>query len=258
MQDNISAVPPVNENQANTVSAPVETPKKSNKTLWIIIVVVVLLLCCICIGVIAASGWITQQSIRDEFQNTIPTPTEELQAIVPTTPDEELPSNLPQAPLGYSWQECPSMQSYFLKPDNWYFLEELKQNYTACYISKEDINNNDLFQTGFTVFMYDNITTEVGGLRASEYAKGIIDSMQKDYNGFEITTIDNGDGIIAYGVYINSDFDGTKVSQYTVAMANDAGDKVYLITYESPTSQWKTSWNNIGGTIIDNLILYVI
>lgn len=229
--------------------------KKSNKTLWIVITVVVLLLCCGCIAALLAGGWIAKQSgesVINELEKLTPYPTG-----ISEDTGEVISGDLPIAPEGYAWQSCPSMDSYFLKPDGWFFLEEELEESTSCYISKEDISTNYLFDTGLTVFMYDNVTTEIG-TSASEYAQGIAQTLQENNNGSEITTINENNGLVGYGIYINSNFDGKLVSQYTVAMANDAGDRVYLITFESPTSEWKQTWESIGGTIIDNLLLYTV
>jgi hypothetical protein len=57
----------------------------------------------------------------------------------------------PPLPAGFSWQEIPAIHAVFLKPDGWFFHEEVDNGTFAYFISKEDISRGGQLQTGLTI-----------------------------------------------------------------------------------------------------------
>jgi hypothetical protein len=153
-------------------------------------------------------------------------------------------ADLPSAPSGFAWEQIPELKSALLKPDGWYFKQEEKGGILGYFITREDIDKTGHFDTGLTV----NVFPKLGAGLAIERGKEVIDRVAAQHHQ-QTWTHQEGD-LQEIGCEIkDSDPSGTVV-MHALAVANTKTDTLYLLIFESPESEWTSSWK-IGKEIID-------
>ena len=168
--------------------------------------------------------------------------------------EEDVVTSFPEAPTGFSWQECGHMQASFLKPAGWYFHEDIKKDTVACFITKEEIvGQTGEFQTGLSVNAVKQIPQKTG-MQPTVYAKQFI-ANAKQYtllgpqNEIEVGPLKG------YGQTVESQSRGYgAITQYILVLGNDQTGTVYIMWYESPKTTWDTDWK-IGFVMMENLAL---
>lgn len=219
--------------QTKTINQP-----SASKSKLIILLIALLALLCIAVSCVAIfiRLFIRTHLINDYVPNN---------TIIPTA--TSTPDSLNIAPSGFDWYYCKNMQSYFLKPDNWYALEESSSSRSfACFISREKISNpEDIFKTGLSVNFIQGILAN-SGKTASQFAKDYISVIDSNY-----TTL-SASG--SYQGYTTNDviLSDTLTARY-LAFASDELDQVYIIWFESPESEWRDAFDNYGKAILQNL-----
>ncbi|MEI6221881.1 MAG: hypothetical protein WCP97_03870 [bacterium] len=164
-------------------------------------------------------------------------------------------SKLTEAPAGYSWKYCLTSGSRFLLPDGWFFKEESNESGIACFISKESIELEKEYKTGFSINIVQDIPGKQGQ-SALEYVKGLTQAAQSKYSTSAPTKIDSqGSPFSGYSLYINDQqIQEGPITVYDLFMANDAKGTIFIITYEAPKSSWDEAWK-IGQVILGKMVL---
>jgi hypothetical protein len=148
--------------------------------------------------------------------------------------------NLPTAPDGFSWSNCPSMKGFFLLPKGWNFLEEQKEDTSACFISKEKINGNAGFKTGISINLLRKIPQKTSR-KPSVFAQQFLLVIEKKYK--PIKKLSDVKGPFTYLVmeYIKDD-SSPQTHVWNMLISNDKTGSVHLVTAESPSSLWTQNW----------------
>lgn len=149
------------------------------------------------------------------------------------------------APPGFTWQEIPELNTAVLKPEGWFFRQEPQPGVLAYFVSKEDIAKSGMFQTGLTMFV-----SQVNTGSASDRAKQIVeDLMAANPGGEGWQRSDNIFQTFSCRVRVNDE--SGAIIMFNLAVANSNTNRLYLLIFESPASEWESAWN-LGKIILDN------
>ena len=158
-----------------------------------------------------------------------------------TSPTQETDTGLPSPPSGFSWHESINGAGSFLKPDGWFVKEESKGSTNAVFISKESIENNGRFLTGMSVNQL-NYWSKSKKTKPSKYAEVFATKIATTGKVLKRTVV-KGNQDNMYVVRVLGDNKGTPTITHHLAIGMDSKDQVYLISYESPESEWKANYN---------------
>jgi len=151
--------------------------------------------------------------------------------------------DLPAPPPGFTWQEIPDLKAAFLRPTGWFFKREEAKGTLAYFITKENIEKGGEFQTGFTV--------EVFHLKkdsAVERGKDMITQIAAQKHG-DLRARNRGP-FKEFGCL----YKDTESVVNNLTIANPKTNTLYLFIFESPVSDWDSSWK-VGKQIMDNLAI---
>lgn len=250
-----------------SVSNNSESKKGSSKKVLLIIIIIALLVLCICsvcvIGMFFMGGQVTKDTTfdsiinedftdnsidnnfkddRDLFNVVTPKPTLEGQL--------DLEAQMP-APNGFEWYLCKNMNTYFLRPTNWFVLEESTSNSQGCFISKEEIVNGGNFETGLSVNYIKNIEA-ISGVSADNYAFNFIDELRGNYQNSDYFEERNSKQNMYSAILQINDGDFPITAYYNAIVTNKKGE-LFIVIFESPTQSWDTEWEKTGKQIIGNM-----
>ncbi|MBP9758807.1 hypothetical protein KBD45_03860 [Candidatus Dojkabacteria bacterium] len=269
--NSINTISPTPEVKAETPTPPISNnlePKKGNsKKVLIIILIIALLLLCICsvcgIGMFFMGGQVTKDitfdstvdedgtdyPFDDNFQDNaddfdIPTPK-------PTVGGQlDIEGQIP-APSGFEWYLCKNMNTYFLRPNNWFVLEESSSNSQGCFISKEEIVSGGNFKTGLTVNFVEDVEA-ISGVSADDYAFKFIDELRSKYQNSEYFEDKNLQQNMYSAILEVNDGDFPITAYYNAIVTNQK-QGFYIVIFESPTQSWDSEWEKTGKQIIGNM-----
>lgn len=159
-----------------------------------------------------------------------------------TSPTNQSDSGLPSPPQGFSWFESVNGVGSFLKPEGWFVKEESKGQTNAVFISKENIESNGRFLTGMTVNQL-NSWSQSNNSKPSQYASAFAAKIASTGKVLKSTVI-KGNQDDMHVVRVLGDNKGTATIAHHLAIGMDSRDQVYLITYESPESEWDANYKN--------------
>jgi len=166
----------------------------------------------------------------------------------------ELPEGLPKAPSGYSWEFFEIIGAYFLVPDGWHTKEEQSPKSKDVYISKESIDEEGMFKTGFTVF-----ALKYGDKARGDNAAPLSRALLKKYHAmakesWDIRRVGAPDIMPGYAGFSKQDTPIGEITQYTIITANHVTGTVYAMTFESPSELWEQHFKH-GRKIVDFMAL---
>lgn len=147
----------------------------------------------------------------------------------------------PQAPKGFSWTNCTPMKGRFLKPDGWYFLEEVKGGTIACYITKEKINPPAGFQTGVSINLIKEVQKKTS-LSPSDYAKRYLAAIEGKYAIIKRVGSSRGPFTHFAAEFISTDGTNEPIRMWHILIANDRTGSLHLAVAESPANAWAQNW----------------
>ena len=250
----------ISSSVANNVGLPAKNTN-SNKIVFIIAIVILIAicLCSVIMGGLFVIGSQINKEIPVDFDsiNNMPEDTLDYQSgddSKEKNPDQvnggDDINDIP-APDGFEWYLCKNMNTYFLRPDNWFVLEESTSNSQGCFISKEEIVNGGNFKTGLTVNFISDIE-QISGVSADDYAFKFIDELRKKYQSsdyFEKKLVKQN----MYSAILNLEDGEFPITAYYNAIAQKERRGLYIVIFESPTQNWNSEWENTGETIVGNM-----
>lgn len=244
----------------NNASSPAKnTNSKKIITIIAIVILIVVCLCSVVLGGLIVIGSQAKKEITVDFDSNKNMPEANLDYesgddSIEKKPDQDYEregiNDIP-APDGFEWYLCKSMNTYFLRPDNWFALEESTSNSQGCFISKEEIVNGGNFKTGLTVNFISDIE-QISGVSADDYAFKFIDELRGKYQSsdyFEKKLARQN----MYSAILNLDDGEFPITAYYNAIAIKENQGLYIVIFESPTQNWDSEWENIGKTIVGNM-----
>lgn len=154
---------------------------------------------------------------------------------------------------GFITQKLVEINGSVLMPNGWYFRHEEKTGVQSYYVSKEQIlKEEDQFKTGLTLTRIE--PNMQSGATAVDTAKIVIAKLKSTAKTATTSEEVSGD----FKVYVinklmeDPDYD---YRMLTKVFANTKTNMVYVVTFESPDTNWNSEWNNYGKKLLDNLIL---
>jgi len=161
-------------------------------------------------------------------------------------------NSLPVPPSGFSWVTSAIGIGSFLKPDGWYVSEETKGDTKALFISRENINSNSRFEVGLSVNQINNWSAKQS-IKPSQYAKSYATKIAKTGEVIKQTVV-KGNFPDMNLVRIKGNNNGVSTIVHHIAIGMDDTDKVYLLSFEAPESQWEQMMEK-GGPMLNFFIL---
>ena len=162
------------------------------------------------------------------------------------------PENLPPAPDGFSWYTSKNGVGTFLKPKGWHVSEQTKGTTSAVFISRENIEEHGKPIVNFGVNQISDYSKKFA-TKASEYAKLFVKRIINQHEVINSGVID-GERYDMYAVRIKQNKDGIAMISHHVAAGMNDRDKLYLITFQAPASEWK-AYDETAGRMFSYFIL---
>jgi hypothetical protein len=154
---------------------------------------------------------------------------------------------LPKPPDGFIWQEIPELKAAFLKPNGWFFKQEMQKGTLAYFITKENLEQNGQFDTGLTInvfkFKKDSAVDHGKVLIGNMALKHHVEMWSRTYGPFK-----------EFGCELtDTDASGT-IRMHALTIANPKTNTLYLFIFESPIANADAAWK-IGKQIMDTLAI---
>jgi len=156
-------------------------------------------------------------------------------------------ASVPSPPQGYAWRHIPSIRAAILVPDGWHFREEHQGTTRAAFVTREDIGSGR-FVVGVSLNAF------VGDPSAPARLKRILDEVAARCTAQQLQGA-NGPFVTSSCQFSSPRPDGLEpVRVYMLGIVNARTRTSYLLTFESPQSEWPATWT-LGRTILDSLAL---
>jgi hypothetical protein len=153
--------------------------------------------------------------------------------------------DLPQAPVGFRWEEAKEIKGAFLLPKAWHFRHERNKETLAYFATREDLANNARFTVGLTV----NVMPRLKGRDAAAYAEQFILGFSRDKKVLKTWDASMGP-FRGAGCLVD---DGVAV-MHTLMVANPKTNTLYYFMFEAPRDEWDQAWK-IGEQMVKLLYL---
>lgn len=159
-------------------------------------------------------------------------------------------SKLPPPPDGFKWEWCEEIKGAFLKPDGWFVKKVNKGDTFACFISKEKIEGDKQFKTGFSC----NVLKKLGDkIPPMKFAIGFREDARST-NKFENEWTKDMGPFKSFGFLYTKDDPQGKFTVHNLLIANEKIGTLYMITFEAPTNEWAEAWKK-GEPILAQLMI---
>jgi len=157
-------------------------------------------------------------------------------------------SELPAPPPDYSWRKVPAIKAAFLVPSGWHVREQQDGKTLAIFITEKAFAPPESFEVGLSV----NVFLETPS--APVQLKRMLDQVSAAH-GVQLSQGSLGPFATLSCKY-DSNRDGglEPVRIFQLGIANADTRTSYLVTFESPVSEWARAWK-IGKPIVDALAL---
>lgn len=163
--------------------------------------------------------------------------------------------DLPDPPEGFSWVVSKNKIGTFLKPEGWFLKEEYEGATKALFITKENIEEQGRFETGFSVNMVSGVGARAG-IPATEYAKQFLFGFTEKFKVLKKYTVPSQNGYQAVGLRYSGDNQGITTVVNILAVAHDREDVLYLLIFEAPQEIWDAEWEK-GRVLLNQFALGV-
>lgn len=164
---------------------------------------------------------------------------------------------LPEPPKGFAWQQLPFVKASFLLPDGWLFkfVPNNKEEKYLYYLTKENIDQKGIYETGFEVRVIRGVPNKVKGKLPSAYSAEAVGNTEKKVKF--VKKWDEKKGIfkeIGY-IYVDNSDENASVTVHRLYISNDNTGTVYILTFEGPTKNWDSLWKTTGEPIFKNIAI---
>lgn len=153
------------------------------------------------------------------------------------------------APAGYEWYLFEAGDSACLRPQGWFVKTEVQGDTAALFISKEDIDKEGEFKTGFSLNVARRVKAK-SGQSPSQYAAAVVDILAKQFSGAEYFELPEQNGIRGIGLRYRDKSRVPTVVVHNVLLTDDERDVMRLMVLESPEDGWAETWR-IGESILN-------
>lgn len=162
---------------------------------------------------------------------------------------------LSPAPAGFTWQPLPESKAAALLPAGWYYRAAGEKNAPTYYLTREEIGENNEFETGLSLQVVRKAKTKTGR-PAPEYAELLM--MRTGFGPgkqlLDKTAVADGPFYKRTVRYRDAPPEAEPRIVYQLALANAKTDTLYLLTFESPEKDWPDAWK-LGEVMVRELVL---
>lgn len=147
----------------------------------------------------------------------------------------------PAAATSHRAHRDPTTGAHVVIPPGWHVRTEAPDGAKALFVTKQNIDAEGGFLTGFSLNRFDGFRARQG-IAPSEYAAGFAALMAKRHAGARTATTTLRAGMTVHEVQFLDDsrLPVTKL-QYLI-VADDAGDTLQLAWFETPEATVATEW----------------
>ena len=164
-------------------------------------------------------------------------------------------TKLAAPPAGFTWQPLPASKAAALLPAGWYYQAAGEKGAPTYYLTKEEIGENNEYQTGFSLQVVRKAKARTGR-PASEYAELLM--MRTGFGPgkqpLEKYSVADGPFYKRTVCYRDAPPEAEPQVVYQMALANAKTDTLYLLTFESPEKDWAEAWQ-LGEMMVRELVL---
>lgn len=159
-------------------------------------------------------------------------------------------TELPEAPVGFSWVRMQDIKAAFLKPDGWFEHDQKTKDGHTYAISQESVKTYGSFDTGLTV---QGLSDVLNKIHSPPYAIAL--NMLEDIKSSKSNTIiklkdlSQGPFKSFFVRYENNPEVAEAIIVHKIFIANDKTSSLYIVTFESPKASWNQAWKT-GNTIL--------
>jgi tetratricopeptide (TPR) repeat protein len=152
--------------------------------------------------------------------------------------------DLPTPPNGYSWLRMPKAMAAALKPDGWFEKTENTADAVTYIISKESLDAQESFETGFTLIAVKDIKSK-SGLPAIMFPFTLTKEIEDDSEStvIQMEDISQGPFTSIMVQYENHPENMPPIIIHKAFIANEDTNSLYIIIFEAPKDEWTEAWN---------------
>ncbi len=180
-----------------------------------------------------------------------------LSGVLLARPAQAQKYNVPLGPVpaGFSWQPLPASKAAALLPAGWYYRAAGEKGAPTYYLTKEEIGENNEFQTGLSLQVVRKAKAQTGR-PAPEYAELLLlrTGFGAGQQQLEKTSVADGPFYKRSVRYRDAPPEAEPRIVYQLALANAKTDTLYLLTFESPEQDWAEAWK-LGEVMVRELVL---
>lgn len=172
-----------------------------------------------------------------------------------------------ELPQGFTWRELKEINARVPMPEAWFFMHQKSGETSAYFMTKESIQKDGMFKTGFSLNAIRNAGKRMGR-PAAEIAEKLMRSLPL-HPVSEVIKIDDEPLYLYRRDFVSLDIQTAPIPQISgevklqvvpptrfsvQAVGNAATDTLYIAQFECPTMDWPQN-QEIARTMIENVAL---
>jgi len=147
-------------------------------------------------------------------------------------------------PNGYTWQESKKARIAIPLPSGWHVKEEDNKGTIGLFLSKEDINAEGSFMTGYTLNYIEQFTEKAKSGPAKYAVRFIMEAQKKGEIVKESWVNEIAEGITGFGLRYRDLAKTPTVLIHYFLIADENEDSLRIIIFEAPESNWDEAWKH--------------
>jgi hypothetical protein len=164
-------------------------------------------------------------------------------------------ADLEELQEGYAWHEKPNLKMAIPYPDGWFIKEEENDQAKALFISKEDINAEGKFLTGYSLNYIQNFSALSKDGPTKYAAFFILQAQDRNPDVVLKPWLDQlATGITGMGIRFRMKKDEVVLVHYYL-VANEIESSLRIMVFEAPEKEWEAAWKH-GELMISKTVLW--
>lgn len=162
--------------------------------------------------------------------------------------------DLTEPPDGFEWVEAAEVKAHLLKPKDWYYKKHKQGTTQGYFITKENIDKEGSYMTGFSMNVVFDIPRKKG-VTPTEFAAVYIKRASNSGKIIKEVWAHSMGPFNSYGVVIeNHDPKDGDFNTHHLVIGNDQTGTAYIVIFEAPTESWSSAWKD-GQVILGKLMI---
>ena len=168
------------------------------------------------------------------------------------SPPTGKPIALPPPPSGFVWHTAQNGAGSFLRPDDWFVKEEVSNETSAVFITRERIEAGGRFTVGLTVNRLAQFSKH-SSVKPSVYAQQYVQALRSHPEVLKGGVV-KGNASDMHVARIRGTNNGVSTIVHHIAIGIDSKDAVFIILFEAPETEWEQSFAS-GKPMLNSFIL---